>query len=169
MDVAKRYFEDHLNRAMSPRTTVVIISVISLTASLADYLTGSDTSTSCCDCRVQERWSLVRDHVCSTRNMLLTIFQAANLVLLLGCVLENASLMQFYIWYTISFVVFGFVVTILDFLIRIKREQLWSFIALVADVAYLFVIFWCLPIIDAYRKTLSGDSNLKRTSADQVI
>ncbi|CAH2059633.1 unnamed protein product, partial [Iphiclides podalirius] len=140
MNTVKQFLADHLNRNMSPRTTVAIISVISLAASLADFFTDceDDDPDERCVCRSPRKLCLVQDNVKCMRALLLKLFQVANLVLLLGCLFENANMMQLYIWYTLSFVVFGFVVTIVEFLCHIRREQMWTFMTFAADVMYLF-------------------------------
>ncbi|XP_013142631.1 PREDICTED: uncharacterized protein LOC106106577 [Papilio polytes] len=168
METLKNYLHGHLNRTLSPRATVAIISIISLVASFADFVTSQMVPEDACQSCRSNNILRLRANIYCLRSLLLKLFQVANLILLLGCIIENSIMMQLYIWYTLSFVVFGFVVTLVEFLSRIKREQVWTFMALFADVLYLFVIFWCLPIIDTYRKSLKGDP-LVRNSAEDVV
>ncbi|XP_059050582.1 uncharacterized protein LOC131845529 [Achroia grisella] len=127
---------------LSKRITVVMISLISLAGSLVDMMT-TESSRKHCPSRAM---------IDSVKLLLVTLFQMANLLLLLASFLENSLLVQVYLWYMLGFVVMGFMVTIAEFLISKNREGLRSFISFVPEVAYLFVIYRCLPIVDTYRK-----------------
>ncbi|XP_072935967.1 uncharacterized protein [Epargyreus clarus] len=131
---------------LTPRSSTALISIISLTASIIDVLLN-DSDPHCCESRQQ---------LDSMRSTLVTLYQMANMLLLLGSIVENALLIQIYLWYVLGFIVLGFVVSILDFLFRLNDEGIWSFINFVTEVAFLFVTFRCLPLVDSYRKRLEG-------------
>ncbi|OWR43332.1 hypothetical protein KGM_213225 [Danaus plexippus plexippus] len=118
-----------------------------VTGCLIDVLSSDVSLDSCCD-----GWQ----HVQSLRNVLQTLFQMANMLLLLGSIVESALLLKIYLWYMLSFVIVGLVVAILDLCFRLKNEGVWSFITFVTEVTFLFVIFQCLPLVDSYKKGLEG-------------
>ncbi|XP_026745893.1 uncharacterized protein LOC113507222 isoform X2 [Trichoplusia ni] len=94
------------------------------------------------------------------RQLLVTLFQMANLLLLLASIVENAILVQVYVWYTLGFVVMGLIVTIVDFLFKYKNMGSISLIGFVTEVGFLFMVFRCLPLVDTYRKHLNGESSI---------
>ncbi|VVD00418.1 unnamed protein product [Leptidea sinapis] len=91
---------------LSSRWSVAIISIISLVACILD-VASNDSTEQCC---------IARAHVVSLRCYLLSLFQMANTLLLLGSIVENALLLQIYLWYALAFIMIGFVVVILEFL-----------------------------------------------------
>ncbi|CAG9569525.1 unnamed protein product [Danaus chrysippus] len=148
MDVLNSFLcTDNSYCCLSPRGTSILISVVSLTGCLIDVLSSDVSLDYCCD-----GWQ----HVQSLRNVLQTLFQMANMLLLLGSIVESALLLKIYLWYMLSFVIVGLVVAILDLCFRLKSEGVWSFITFVTEVTFLFVIFQCLPLVDSYKKGLEG-------------
>ncbi|XP_037295819.1 uncharacterized protein LOC119189652 [Manduca sexta] len=118
------------------------VSNRSTAVALIDMLASEDS----CEC------DELMEYVNSIRQLLVTLFQMANTLLLLAAMVESAFLVQIYIWYVLGFVIMGLVVSLLGFLFKLRVEKLWTSINFVSEVAFLFVIFRCLPIVDLYRK-----------------
>ncbi|CAB3223000.1 unnamed protein product [Arctia plantaginis] len=134
---------------MPQRSVIALISIISLLASVLDAMTN-DTNT----CWYQCQQTQVMEHVQSLRSLLVTLFQMANLLLLVASVVESAVLVQVYVWYTLGFVVMELMVTMMEFLYKFKMQSRSSFIEFIVEVSFLFVICRCLPLVDTYRKHL---------------
>ncbi|CAG4970827.1 unnamed protein product [Colias eurytheme] len=132
---------------LSPRSSVALISIIGLVGCLLEILSNDDADV-CVVCYD------TRAHVDSFRSVLVTAFQMANMLLLLGSIVENAMLLQIYLWYSLAFIVMGFVVSILGFLFRLQEEGAWSLVAFIPEIVFLFVMYQCLPLVDHYRKRI---------------
>ncbi|KAL0811248.1 hypothetical protein ABMA28_009674 [Loxostege sticticalis] len=90
----------------------------------------------------------------SARRLLVTLFQIANVLLLIASVFENALLVDIYMWYTLGYIAMGFVVAIYEFVVKTKRDGFRSLVTFVPEVVFLFVVFRCLPLVDLYRRHL---------------
>ncbi|CAH0721031.1 unnamed protein product, partial [Brenthis ino] len=121
--------EDKTCCCLSLRSTAVLISFVSLISCLLDVLLKDSNSENTC---------VIREHVDSLKILLLSLFQMANVLLLIGSIVENALLLQIYLWYMLGFILIGFMVTILDFCLRTKDEGLWSFATFIPEVIFLF-------------------------------
>ncbi|CAH0597798.1 unnamed protein product [Chrysodeixis includens] len=135
------------------RSMIALISVIGLAACILDMLTSDSCPQTYNGCGVSAQ-------VETARQLLVTLFQMANLLLLLASIVENAILVQLYVWYTLGFVVMGLVITIVEFLFKYKNMGSTSLIGFVAEVGFLFMLFRCLPLVDTYRKHLIGDTSI---------
>ncbi|CAH1641598.1 unnamed protein product [Spodoptera littoralis] len=136
------------------RSMIALIAIISLVACLLDMLTSEKAS------QFPENCTLIRTEIECAKQLLMTLFQMANLLLLLASIVESAILVQLYVWYTLAFVVMGLIVNIVDFLFKYKVEGTSCLLGFITEVCFLFVIFRCLPLVDTYRKHISGDSDL---------
>uniref|UniRef100_A0A2A4IV13 Uncharacterized protein n=1 Tax=Heliothis virescens TaxID=7102 RepID=A0A2A4IV13_HELVI len=136
------------------RSMIALISIISLIASLLDVVTNDSCSQCPASC------GMISSHVESAKQLLITLFQMANLLLLLASIVESAILVQLYVWYTLGFVIMGLVVNIVDFLLKYKTQGNSCLIGFVTEVCFLFVTFRCLPLVDTYRKHIGGESSI---------
>ncbi|CAF4912097.1 unnamed protein product [Pieris macdunnoughi] len=133
---------------LTPRTSVVLISIIGQVGCLLEIVSNYGS-----ECITSPR------HVDTLRNLLLTFFQMANMLLLLGSIVEYAWLLRVYLWYTLAFIVLGFVVSIAGFLYRYQHHGVWSLAFLVPEVTFLFVMYRCLPLVDTYRRRIEVIGN----------
>ncbi|XP_026754387.3 uncharacterized protein LOC113514495 [Galleria mellonella] len=117
------------------RVTIIMISLVSLAGCVVDTMSIESCRKQC---------SELRNLVDSIRTVLITLFQMANLLLLLASLLENSLLVQIYVWYTMGFVVMGLTVSILEFLVNMKWEGRWSFVTFVPEVAFFLVFIFIL-------------------------
>ncbi|XP_045780495.1 uncharacterized protein LOC123877685 [Maniola jurtina] len=132
---------------LSLKGTVILIAVIGLLTCLLDKLSNDTSEASC---------GGIRKHLVTLRNLLLALNQMANMLLLLGSIVENAPLLSIYLWQMLASIVLGFVVSIVEFCFRVREEGAWGFATFVLEVIHLFVLFRCLPLVDTYRKRLKG-------------
>ncbi|XP_039760748.1 uncharacterized protein LOC120634315 [Pararge aegeria] len=132
---------------LSPKSTAVLISITSLMACLFDVLPNESDEASCVE---------AREHLITLRKLLITLFQMANVLLLLGSIVESAILLQIYLWYMLAYIVISFVLAIVEFCFLVKEEGVRSFASFVPEVLFLFVIFRCLPLVDVYRRRLEA-------------
>ncbi|XP_049880433.1 uncharacterized protein LOC126376929 [Pectinophora gossypiella] len=145
VDQVRRGCGDHFC-TLSPRSTAASIAIISLVFCLIDML----TSDACLCCPAHE-------HVQSMRTLLLTLFQMANLLLLLATMVESALLVHVYVWYTLAFVLMGLFVSLVDFLLRVRKQGTTkACFIFVPEVSFLFVLFRCLPLVDRYGRDIEG-------------
>ncbi|RVE52765.1 hypothetical protein evm_002638 [Chilo suppressalis] len=116
---------------MPRRTTVIVISIINFFGCLMDLMTSDTCMSTYCE---------GRRLVDSVRKVLVTLFQMANLLLLLASIFENAFLVDIYVWYTLGYIVMGFIVTIYEFLVKMKRlGARRSLLTFVPEVIFFFV------------------------------
>ncbi|XP_073963064.1 uncharacterized protein [Choristoneura fumiferana] len=144
--------------SLATKPAVVLISIISLVATVIDALFADR-----CEC------CAAREHVDSLRGLLRSLFQVANLLLIIASTIENPSLIQIYVWYTLGFIVLGFAVSILDVLLRMKHEDMWCIVDFLIEVAFFFVLSRCLPIVDMYRKQIDTGSITPTASKKSTI
>ncbi|XP_047035839.1 uncharacterized protein LOC124641718 [Helicoverpa zea] len=133
---------------------IALISIISLIACILDVVTN-ETCTQC-----PASCAMIVSYVECAKQLLITLFQMANLLLLLASIVESAVLVQLYVWYTLAFVIMGLVVNVVDFLLKYKTQGNSCIVGFVTEVCFLFVIFRCLPLVDTYRKHIGGESSI---------
>ncbi|XP_060806893.1 uncharacterized protein LOC132903239 [Amyelois transitella] len=140
---------------LPPRMTALLISVISLVGCIADDMISSRAPSPHC--------TPAGERVQSARHVIVTLFQIANLLLLLACIVESACLVNIYVAVTLGFVGLGLIVALMEFLVKSKEEgPLKSLVLFVPEVLFLFMIFRCIPLVDRYR----GQLNMHMVSAE---
>ncbi|XP_063369342.1 uncharacterized protein LOC134657709 [Cydia amplana] len=95
-----------------------------------------------------------REHLGTLRLITRALFRVANLLLIYASVIENGSLMQIYVWYTLAYIVVGVPVAIGDMLLGVKHEERVA-VDFVTEIMFLFVLSRCLPLVNTYRIQLS--------------
>ncbi|CAH2265396.1 jg13344 [Pararge aegeria aegeria] len=98
-------------------------------ACLFDVLPNESDEASCVE---------AREHLITLRKLLITLFQMANVLLLLGSIVESAILLQIYLWYMLAYIVISFVLAIVEFCFLVKEEGVRSFASFVPEVLFLF-------------------------------
>ncbi|XP_026323172.1 uncharacterized protein LOC113232616 [Hyposmocoma kahamanoa] len=127
-----------------PRCTVAIVGIIGVMSCAMEYLLIDTTLF------------LNSDVVQSAKAMLFAIFTVASISLLLSTFLENKYFVQFYLWYTPSFVILGLLVSIVEFVsksagqVGARGTSIFT-----VEVAFLFTIFRCLPLVNKYLRDIS--------------
>ncbi|XP_053619545.1 uncharacterized protein LOC128680424 isoform X2 [Plodia interpunctella] len=140
---------------LPPRATAFLVAVISLGGCIADgsfvlYRRPLDPG--------------LGEMVQEARQYLIKLFQVANVLLLIGTVIEKEFLVQLYLWYTLGFVMFGLVIALMEFLISSQEYGTKkSLVMFIPDVTFLFVIWACLPIVKEYKgKIVVGPKGISR-------
>ncbi|XP_061723422.1 uncharacterized protein LOC133529669 [Cydia pomonella] len=124
------------------KTSLIIISLLCL---MAAQLEAMFARAECC---------AEREHVAALRLIMRALFRVANLLLIYASVIENGSLMQIYVWYTLAYIVVGVPVAIADMLLGLKHEERIA-VDFVTEIVFLFVLSRCLPVVNTYRIQLT--------------
>ncbi|KAJ2940033.1 hypothetical protein O0L34_g14066 [Tuta absoluta] len=141
------YIRDPEFSFISKRMAVVLIAIISLISCCVDKLTLHDDLYFC--------RHPITEHILSLRCWLLSLFQMVNVMLLMAAVVENSMLIEIYLRYALAFVLIGFAVTLAQFLIRVRLEGIKrAIVEAVPEIAFLFVLFRCLPIVNRYGREI---------------
>ncbi|XP_063834378.1 uncharacterized protein LOC135083610 [Ostrinia nubilalis] len=111
------------------KSTVIVISIINFLGCMMDLMSSDTCMHVYCE---------MRELADSLRKLLVTLFQMANLLLLLASVFENALLVDIYVWYTLGYIVMGLVVAIYEFVVKTKRDGIRSLVTFVPEVVFLF-------------------------------
>ncbi|XP_053619544.1 zonadhesin-like isoform X1 [Plodia interpunctella] len=135
---------------LPPRATAFLVAVISLGGCIADgsfvlYRRPLDPG--------------LGEMVQEARQYLIKLFQVANVLLLIGTVIEKEFLVQLYLWYTLGFVMFGLVIALMEFLISSQEYGTKkSLVMFIPDVTFLFAVWSCLPMVENYKWKIVSDS-----------
>ncbi|KAI5639424.1 hypothetical protein NE865_08099 [Phthorimaea operculella] len=141
------YLKDTGLSFISNRTAVACIAVISLISCFVDKVTLRDDVYFC--------RHPITEHILSVRCWLLSLFQMVNVLLLMATIVENSTLVDIYLRYSLAFVLIGLAVSLVSFLVRFKLQGMKkAAMEVVPEVAFLFVLFRCLPIVNRYGREL---------------